>query len=233
MTASRPFKSTGSFSFLPVWHPSSRPLVPAGRRPRRSTFRPSATTSIESPHPARRAILRPCPLARIPKALAFDTFGNLFVAGGGDVSKITPGGTVSHFADLPVGAGGYGMVIDAGNNLYVAGVSVGRDQQDHSRRHGEPLCDHLYPPRVWPLTASATSTRRVAIPFYKIAPGGSTPSIYATFTGHTNTYGLAFDSAGYLYVSDITTTTLFKIRPRRRLVHQLWNAQLRSQRSGL
>ena len=58
-----------------------------------------------------------------PQGLAFDTSGNLFVVGGGNVRKITPGGAVSLFATLPPGYfGGYGMAIDAANNLYVAGA---------------------------------------------------------------------------------------------------------------
>ncbi len=57
-----------------------------------------------------------------PQGMVFDSSGNLLVLGGGNFSKITPGGAVSVLATLP-GYGGQGMVIDAGNNLYVAGAA--------------------------------------------------------------------------------------------------------------
>jgi len=111
------------------------------------------------------------PVFTNPEGLAFDTSGNLFVAGGGDVSKITPGGTVSTYATLSSGT--TGLAIDSIGNLYTVGG-------------GNTI--------------------------KKIPVGGGAVSIYATLPGNNN-YGLAFDSAGFLYASDITTPTLFKIPP--------------------
>jgi sugar lactone lactonase YvrE len=147
-----------------------------------------------------------------PEGLAFDTLGNLFVAGNAGVSKITPGGVVSDFATLP--AGGYGMAIDTGNNLYVAAVSghgiskitPGGTVSSFATLDGSFDPTGLTFDTLGNLYAAAGNTIR------EITSGGAV-STYATLAGHVNTYGLAFDSAGYLYVSDITSTTLLKIPP--------------------
>jgi len=147
-----------------------------------------------------------------PEGLVFDTSGNLFVAGGGDVSKINPGGTVSLFATLP-GFGGYGMVIDAGNNLYVAGAA---SLEIKKITPGGNVSTYAT------LASGSTGMAIDSIgnlyvvggdnKIKKIAVGGGVVSTYATLPGNNN-YGLAFDSAGYLYASDITFTTLFKVPP--------------------
>lgn len=147
-----------------------------------------------------------------PEGLAFDSFGNLFVAGGGDVSKITPGGTVSHFADLPFSAGGYGMAVDPSNNLYVADSFIG---QISRITPGGVVSTYATIPGPIDLTFDSTGNLYVVVSnaVKVIAPGGGAVSTYATLTGHPNLYGLAFDTSGNLYVSDITSTTLLKIAP--------------------
>ena len=147
-----------------------------------------------------------------PEGLVFDTSGNLFVAGGGDVSKITPDGTVSLFATLP-GFGGYGMVIDAVNNLYVAGAasleikkitpggSVSTYTTLASGSTGITIDSggNLY------TVGGGYTVKRIPV-------GGGPATDYATLGGN-NLYGLAFDAFGYLYASDITKTTIYKIPP--------------------
>jgi streptogramin lyase len=152
------------------------------------------------------------PFGTNPAGLAFDTAGNLFVAGGNDVSKITPTGMVSHFADLPVGAGGTGMAIDQSNNLYVANVSIGSISK-------------ITPGGTVSTYGTVTSPRGLTFDgignLYIVTgqtvavmgPGGGAASTYAPLTGHVNTYGVAIDSFGYLYVSDLTSAALLKIAP--------------------
>jgi sugar lactone lactonase YvrE len=148
------------------------------------------------------------------EGLAFDTAGNLFVAGGGDVAKITPGGAATHFATLPTGAGGYGMAIDSGNNLYVANASL--NQISKITPGGAVSVFATIPgsfnPTGLTFDTSGTLYACTGNTIKAITPGGAV-STYATLTGYVNTYGLAFDSFGYLYVSDLTSTALLKVAP--------------------
>ena len=146
------------------------------------------------------------------QGLAFDTSGNLFVAGGGKVSEITPAGVASDFATLPPGFNGYGMTIDAANNLYVAATS-------------SPQILKITPGGAISVFATLTyGSTGLAIDsignlyavggdrLIKIPAGGGPGSSYVTLPSNNN-YGLAFDSFGYLYVSDLGTTNLLKIPP--------------------
>ena len=163
--------------------------------------------------PGPKTLFATLPVFTSPQGLAFDTSGNLFVAGGGNVSKITPAGVVSLFANLPPGSfGGYGMAIDAGNNLYVAGaatvqivritpagtVSIYATLAGGSTGLAIDSIGNLY--------AVGGNTVK------KIPAGGGAATIYATLPGPNN-YGLAFDSFGYLYVADLTSVNLYKIPP--------------------
>jgi hypothetical protein len=163
--------------------------------------------------PGPKTLFATLPVFTSPQGLAFDSSGNLFVAGGGNVSKITPAGVVSPFANLPPGSfGGYGMAIDADNNLYVAGaatvqivkitpagtVSTYATLSGGSTGLAIDSIGNLY----------ALGGNEVK----KIPAGGGAASIYATLPGNNN-YGLAFDSFGYLYVSDLTSANLNKIPP--------------------
>jgi sugar lactone lactonase YvrE len=166
--------------------------------------------------PGPKVLVAQLPFGTNPEGLAFDTSGNLFVAGGGDVSKITPGGEVSLFATLPPGSfGGYGMAIDSGNNLYVAGaatvqivkitpagtVSIYATLSGGTTGLALDSIGNLY-------ALGGGNGNAVQ----KIPAGGGPASIYATLPGPNN-YGLAFDSSGYLYASDLTNANLFKIPP--------------------
>jgi streptogramin lyase len=158
------------------------------------------------------ALVGHLPFGTNPEGLVYDTLGNLFVAGGGDVSKITPGGTVSHFADLPFSAGGYGMAIDAGNNLYVADSFIG---QISKITPTGTVSNYATISGPIDLTFDGSGNLFVVVSgaIKMIPAGGGAASTYATLAGHPNIYGLRFDSAGYLYVSDLTELSLFKITP--------------------
>jgi len=144
-----------------------------------------------------------------PQGLAFDTSGNLFAAGD-HVYKITPGGTVSLFATLPSPFNAYGMVIDADNNLYVAGAASNEIKKVTPGGTVSTYATGLpYTSRGLAIDDSgnlyvggADDTIR------KIAVGGAV-STYANVPG----YGLAFDSAGYLYAASLSSTTIYKIIP--------------------
>ena len=149
-----------------------------------------------------------------PQGLAFDTSGNLFVAGAGNVSKITPAGVVSAFVTLPPGSfGGYGLAIDTGNNLYLAGAA---SLEIKKITPGGAVSTYktLTTGTTGLAIDSAGNLYKVGGGYevLKIPAGGGAASIYATLGGN-NLYGLAFDSFGYLYASDLTQATLYKIPP--------------------
>ncbi len=156
------------------------------------------------------------PLFTNVEGLVFDTHGNLFVAGAANVSKVSPDGTVSFFAALLGSSiGGYGMAIDHDNNLYVA----------ESFTHQIVKIDSLGTVSLFAELGSSGPTglalddmgnvyANTAQTVTKITPDGGTLSTYATLpVGSNNTYGLAFDAAGYLYVSDFFAPSIFKIAP--------------------
>src|SRR5437870_3353128 len=157
--------------------------------------------------PGPKILFAQLPLYANPQGLAFDTSRNLFAAGA-HVYKITPGGTVSLFATLPP-FNSYQMVIDAANNLYVAGaasndilkVTPGGTVSTYATlptgNTGLAIDDigNLY------AGGSDDIIRKIAV--------GGAVSTYANVPG----YGLAFDSAGYLYAASRSSTTIYKIIP--------------------
>ena len=148
-----------------------------------------------------------------PQGLVFDTSGNLFVLGGGNVSKITPGGAVSIFATLP-GFGGQGLVIDAGNNLYAAGAASLEIKKITPGGTVSTYATMLGGSTGMAIDNSG-SIYVLVVGYYtvkKIPAGGGGASDYATLPSNS-LYGLAFDSFGYLYACDISKTNLYKIPP--------------------
>ena len=155
------------------------------------------------------------PLFTNVEGLAFDTLGNLFVAGGGDVHKVTPGGAVSFFATLPSSAGGYGMAIDQVNNLYVADAFIHQISKIDPAGTVSFFADlGSSGPTGLTLDDNGNVYACTAQTITKITPDGGTLSTYATLPlGSNNTYGLAFDTDGYLYASDFFATSIYKINP--------------------
>jgi streptogramin lyase len=164
--------------------------------------------------PGPRSSFAALPFAN-PEGLVFDAFGNLFVAGAVDVSKITQGGVVSKFATLPFGAGGYGIAIDSAGNLFVADSAL----SEISKVTAGGVVSHFASlPGLNPtgLTFDAQGNLFVSAngSIKRVSPDGSSVSTYATLPpGFNNNYGLAFDAAGNLYSADATRSTILKIAP--------------------
>jgi secreted PhoX family phosphatase len=145
-----------------------------------------------------------------PEQIAFDSAGNLYVddSAGGNVYKITSGGTKTTFASGLNNPSG--MAFDSAGDLYVSG-----DQGnfiDEFKYTGGSLSTI-----ATPFTTSVDNPTAIAfdkagdlfesdhgtgnIYEYKNNSGtlSGTPTLYAS--GFGNPFGLAFNTAGYLYVA--------------------------------
>ena len=123
-----------------------------------------------------------------PRGVAFDHFGNLFVAQNsfddpsqtfqGTIVEITPGGVESLFASI---AGDFflsGLAIDHSGNVFVMAV-------DNANVNG-------------------------ASNIYKFTPSG-VQSTFGSMPGQG--FGLAFDSAGNLFAADVVDATIYEFAP--------------------
>src|SRR5579871_3332007 len=127
-----------------------------------------------------------------PEGVAVDSAGNVYVANNGSsggsplsITKIAPDGTATTFASgFTGGAGPIGLAFDSSGNLYAAVPNPGMDMNGH------PLGEVV-----------------------KITPAGTTTGGTPFATGLNSPFGLAFDKAGNLYVSDISADTISKVSP--------------------
>ena len=155
------------------------------------------------------------PFGTNPEGVVFDVLGNLFVAGGQDVFEVTPGGDVSHFATLPFSAGGYGIAIDSASNLYVADSFLSEVSKiDPSGT----VTTYATLPGLTPTSLAFDAIGNLYVTangtIQRVAPGGGTATTYVTLPlGFNNNHGLAFDSGGNLYASDVGKSTILKIAP--------------------
>jgi sugar lactone lactonase YvrE len=123
-----------------------------------------------------------------PRGVAFDHFGNLFVANNtfddpsqtfqGTIVKITPGGVQSLFATITGDLFLEGVAFDSSGNLYVMAI----DNTDPN----------------------------LASTIYKFTPSG-VQSTFGSVPGQG--FGLAFDSAGNLFAADVVDVTIYKFTP--------------------
>lgn len=146
-----------------------------------------------------------------PSGIAFDSAGNLYVANAnaGTVSKVTPGGVVSNWVtglssptDVIFDAAGNLYICDHGTNaLYRVGPSG-----------GSPTT--LLTGLSNPLRLAVDAGGNVYVSLYgtgtiaMVTPSGAAVT-FATLT--QGVCGLAFDSAGNLYVSNILQNTITRI----------------------
>jgi len=138
-----------------------------------------------------------------PRGLAFDGFGNLFVAtldtsttfhdGKGQILKFGSDGTVTVFA---AGAGlesPEGLAFDGTGNLYVTSVYISQSLL------GSPLAN--------------AGTGRVT----EIFPSGERSVLHLDPTTYHQNFGIAFDGQNNLFVADNLQGGIYKITPDRRV----------------
>ncbi len=148
-----------------------------------------------------------------PRALAFDTAGNLFESDGnsGFIYKFTRGGAQTTFANVGQFGPEGGMAFDRAGNLLVANfwngniyaITPGGVQSTFASGLG--YIDALAFDRAGNLFAGGQGSPGI----YKITPGG----VASTFATGLYPEGLAFDRAGNLFATDEGTFNIIKITP--------------------
>ncbi|WP_395752862.1 IPT/TIG domain-containing protein [Prosthecobacter sp.] len=150
-----------------------------------------------------------------PRALAFDSSGNLFVANSNDntVSKFAPGTTVPS-ATLVCGWNPYALAFDHSDNLFVANFFDGTVSKfapgvvsPSATLTGLGSPTALVFDSAGNLFVSNFHVNTVS----KFAPGSVTPS--ATLSGLGGPVSLAFDNFGNLFVANYQAGTVSKFAP--------------------
>jgi sugar lactone lactonase YvrE len=161
-----------------------------------------------------------------PTGLAFDSSGILYAAnnGNGTISKITSGGTVSHFAWVTTG-GINGLAFDASGELYVAGQGAHKISKITSSGTVTTFLSDLDSPfglainktgkisyssnggLAYDTSDNLYTSNYINNTISKTNPEG-TISLFAT--GLNSPTGLTFDSSGYLYAADTNNKRINK-----------------------
>lgn len=125
-----------------------------------------------------------------PEGLAFDSHGNLFVANfGGNITKITPGGSISTFAS-DLGVGLIGLAIDHADNVYT---------------------DIFFQSKILKIAPGGSSS------VFASGSGLSNPTglafdgsnLYVANSGGSNILVFASDGSGSVFASDLPSTPEF------------------------
>ncbi len=147
-----------------------------------------------------------------PDGLVFDSAGNLFVANfGAGVSEVTPGGSVSTFV---TGIGSVKSVaIDSAGNVYAANVSsnVYKYSAAGALLAG-PFNQTVLASAPDQMTFDANDNLYIVLQngtIAKVTPAGAV-STFATL-GINSPGGLAFDSAGNLFIAQTATNRILEI----------------------
>jgi len=133
---------------------------------------------------------------------------------GGGVFKVTSGGAVNLFAQIPSGDGHTEMMtVDPGGNLFITTdngsiIKVAPDATVSTFVSGYSLLTGVTSDAQGDIYAGQVGTGKVL----KFTPGGS-ESDYATVGGIPE--GLVFDTRGNLFVSDFSNGQIDKINPAR------------------
>ncbi len=156
--------------------------------------------------------------------LAFDQAGNLFVASasisGNSIQKFAPDGSVSLFATAGLTAP-HGLAFDSAGNLFVANTfgatiqkftpdGVGTVFANGSKGVAHPT-DLKFDAEgnLWVTNAYGGPAKTGSV--QKFAPDG-TATVFAD-SGFSTAYGIAFDSAGNVYVSNLLGDNVLKFAP--------------------
>ncbi|MEK7460307.1 MAG: glycine-rich domain-containing protein [Patescibacteria group bacterium] len=165
-------------------------------------------------------------LTGAPVALAFDTSGNLYTAnyGANTVSKITPAGTVTTFATIPI-AGATNpknMAIDASGNLYTANSNttpasnISKITPDGTITTFATLTTTDNPGSMVFDTGGNLYVKVGDATIKKITPGGTISTFATMSTGGFPGNDLAVDTSDNLYLAaqvGSAPDVVFKITP--------------------
>lgn len=158
----------------------------------------------------------------IPKALAFDSEGNLFVSNLGDntIAKITPSGAKSVFASKtndPFLAGPEGLAFDSAGNLYVANgdsavierfTAAGGVGEVFGQGNMQSPVDLAFD-REGNLFVADYQTSQIL----KFQPDGLGPFMFANSAAPFDPRALAFDRAGNLFVANANSHNIQRFTP--------------------
>ena len=147
-----------------------------------------------------------------PSSLAFDSAGNLYVGNNGDGTlwKYAPNGTGSLFATVPDGV--WNMAFDADGNLYVSnfGTAItkispsGTNLGNVDNFSGSHTCLGV----AFDAAGTLWAGDHFAFSINRYPPGQA--ATRHTQSAVNNPRGLAFDTAGNLFVANIGNTTISK-----------------------
>ena len=152
-----------------------------------------------------------------PSGLAFDNFGNLFVAdySAASIKKISLNGTVTTFASLTIP---YSLAFDDGGNLYAS--HLGSSANPNYDTVSKILPDGTVSTFATGLSAPSGLSFDSEGNLYVANRGSNTISkvtpfgLVSTFaTGLNLPTGLAFDDGGSLYVANFGDSTIRRIDP--------------------
>jgi sugar lactone lactonase YvrE len=145
-----------------------------------------------------------------------DSAGNLYVADSArsEISKVTAGGVVSHFASLP-GLNPTGLTFDTSGNLFVsANGSIKRVSPDGST----VVTYATLPPGfnnnyglAFDAAGNLYSADAARSTILKVAPGGGSIITFGSLTA--GGLGLTFDKGGNLYVAEYSANRIEMIKP--------------------
>ncbi len=156
----------------------------------------------------------------MPRGLAFDASGNLYVANYGNftINMVTPAGAVSTFAGADKGLGNItSLVFDGSGNLYVVNVSGDIYKVTPAGVVTNLVNNNSGLSQPWGLAVDASGNLYVANSgnntIDKVTPTGVVSTFVSSSSGLNIPWGLAFDGSGNLFVANYGNSTLSEVTP--------------------